>query len=170
MRRSLCAWLLSSCLVTVVFAAAEALHGADAVFATDDLGIVWGVQKLSATGTSNGDKATIWLRVVNRTGKYTHVAVDGVDPFSKKRERVTPVTPLGRDVNLAADRDSFADLTSREIHVYRSAADAAADTPAVTVFYLGVPDTVPEFSDKAKLDAWLRDAKLVSHPLKSLSK
>ncbi|MBL8310365.1 MAG: hypothetical protein JNL19_08080 [Burkholderiales bacterium] len=143
--------------------AAVALHGADAVFATDDVGVVWAVQKQSTS-----DKATVWLRVVNRTGKFTHVAIDGVDPFSKKRERVTPVTVFSADLRVGVDRETFVDLTSREIHLFRSAADATANQPAVTVFYLGVPDTVPEFTDALKLEAYLRDAKLVSHSLKTL--
>ena len=79
-----------------------------------------------------------WLRVVNTGRKFSHVAIDGVDPFSKKRERVEKGVALGAEARIESDRDSFADFTSREIHFYRSEADWRADKPAVTVYYLGV--------------------------------
>jgi hypothetical protein len=168
-RAAVLRWLLALAIglsaTNLVWAQTEEIHGSGAVFASDDIGIVWAVHK-----QATGDKATVWWRIVNRKAKFSHVSMDGVDPFSKKRERVTPTVALSAELNLSSDRDTFADLTSRQIHFYLNAADAQADKPAVTVYYLGVPDTVPEFTDEAKMNAYLREAKLVSHALKTLTK
>ncbi len=147
---------------------AVALHGADAVFAAGDVAVVWAVLKQPTADKS--DRAAVWLRVVNTGRKFSHVAIDGVDPFSKKRERVEKGVALGAEARIESDRDSFADFTSREIHFYRSEADWRADKPAVTVYYLGVPDTTPEFASRDAMDRYLSTAKLVSHHPTELKK
>jgi hypothetical protein len=136
----------------------EALHGADGIFVVPDAAIVWAVLK-----QPSGDKATVWLRVVNSTRKFSHVAVDGVDPFSKKRERIEAGTRLETEARIASDRDTFSDLPSREVHFYRTETDWRTSTPALTVYYLGVPDTTPEFSTRAAMDEYFSTVRLTSH-------
>lgn len=136
----------------------EALHGADGIFVLPDVAIVWAVLK-----QPSGDKATVWLRVVNSTGKFSHVAIDGVDPFSKKRERVEAGAKLAAEARIASDRDTFSDLPSREVHLYRTEADLRANKPALTVYYLGVPDTTPEFATRAAMDDYFNTVRLISH-------
>jgi len=145
-----------------------ALHGADAVFAAADVAVVWAVLKQPTA--EKPDRAAVWLRVVNTARKFSHVAIDGVDPFSKQRQRVEKGVALGAEARIESDRDSFADFTSREIHLYRSEADWRADKPALTVYYLGVPDTTPEFSSREAMDRYLAAAKLVSHHPTELKK
>jgi hypothetical protein len=41
--------------------------------------------------------------------------------------------------------------------LFDSAAHAQANAPQLVVYYLGVPDTTPEFADAAKLDASLSE-------------
>ena len=137
---------------------AEALHGADGIFVSPDVAIVWAVLK-----QPSGDKATVWLRVVNSARKFSHISVDGVDPFSQKRERVEAGMPLVSEVRIQSDRDTFSDLPSREVHFYRTEGDWKADKPGLTVYYLGVPDTTPEFSERSVLDDYLKTARLVPH-------
>ena len=137
----------------------ESLHGAHEIFVSPDAAIVWAVLK-----APTGDIATVWLRIVNTTKKFSHISIDGVDPFSKKRERVQPGIPLQAEARIQSDRDTFSDLPSREVHFYRSEADLRAETPALTVYYLGVPDQTPELSTRAALDNYLSAAKLVLNP------
>ena len=106
----------------------EALHGADGIFVVPDVAIVWAVLK-----QPTGDKATVWLRIINSTRKFSHVSIDGVDPFSKKRERVEAGTKLEAEARLASDRDTFSDLPSREVHFYRTEADLRVNKPTLTV-------------------------------------
>ncbi len=136
----------------------ERLHGADGIFVVPHVAIVWAVLK-----QPTGDKATVWLRVVNSTRKFTHVSIDGVDPFSKKRERIEAGTKLETEARIASDRDTFSDLPSREVHLYRTEADLRANKPALTVYYLGVPDTTPEFSTRAAMDEYFNTVRLTSH-------
>lgn len=136
----------------------EAMHGADGIFVVPDAAIVWAVMK-----QPTGDKATVWLRIVNSTRKFSHVAIDGVDPFSKKRERVAAGTKLEGEARIGSDRDTFSDLPSREVHLYRTDADLLANKPTLTVYYLGVPDTTPEFSTRAAMDEYFNTVRLTSH-------
>jgi alkylated DNA nucleotide flippase Atl1 len=140
----------------------EVLHGADGIFVSPDAAIVWAVLK-----QPTGDRATVWLRIVNSTRKFSHVAIDGVDPFSKKRERVEAGTRLEAEARIASDRDTFSDLPSREVHLYRTEADLRGNKPALTVYYLGVPDTTPEFSTRAAMDEYLNTARLMLHKVEA---
>lgn len=157
-RNSLAAILL--CVATSTFAQTphESQHGAHEIFVSPDAAIVWAVLK-----APTGDKAAVWLRIVNTAKKFSHISIDGVDPFSKIRERVQPGIPLQTEARIESDRDSFSDLPSREVHFYRSEADLRAEKPTLTVYYLGVPDQAPEFSTRAALDSYFSKVKLVSH-------
>ena len=158
--------LLLMMLLTLLFALGtgyaqvkeEALHGADGIFVSPDVAIVWAVLK-----QPTGDKAAVWLRVVNSTKKFTHVSIDGVDPFTKKRERVFAGGKFDSEVRIPSDRDAFSDLPSREVHFYQSDVDWRADKRALTVYYLGVPDTTPEFTGRAALDQYFDTVRLVAH-------
>ena len=52
-------------------------------------------------------------------------------------------------------RAQFADTPRTEWAYYMSEGDAREGKPALVVYYLGIPDTTPEFADAAKLDAYL---------------
>ena len=66
--------------------------------------------------------------------------------------------PLGEQLEVRIPRATFAEFPRREIRFYRTEADWQAKRPALTIFYLGVPDTTPEFLSEAALDAYLTDA------------
>mgnify|MGYP003383251280 CR=1 FL=1 len=164
---ALVAILLSALLAptasqTITPAAVESVHGADGVFVSADLAIIWAVLKES--GPAN-DKASVWLRIVNRSGAFSQLSIDGVDPFTNTRTRLESGVALTQELRLAADRALFSRLPSRELHFYRTHADLQADRPALNVYYLGVPDTTPEFKTKAAMDAYLDSARLVAHPV-----
>ncbi len=148
--------------ISYVQAKEEVLHGADGIFVAPDAAIVWAVLK-----QPTGDKATVWLRVVNRNRKFSYVAVDGVDPFTKKRERVEAGIKLEAEARIASDRDTFSDLPSREVHLYRTEADLRGGKPVLTVYYLGVPDTTPEFSTRAAMDEYFNTVRLMSHKVEA---
>ena len=143
--------LLLAVLTLPLFAQGPAvLHGADSVFAGPDLGIVWGVLKGEAE-----DRTMVVIRVSNPAGRYAHVSVDGIDPFTQRRVALVEGMTLGARADIRAPRASFADLPRREIHVYESGVDWRTDRPSLTVYYLGVPDTTPEFTTEAALETYL---------------
>jgi hypothetical protein len=150
-------------------AAVEAIHGADGVFVSPDIAIVWAVLKEPAVvkepAQTTGDRAAVWLRIVNRSRAFSRLSIDGVDPFTSTRERLESGVALAQEARIGADRGRFSDLPSRELHFYRSDDDWRAERPALNVYYLGVPDTTPEFSTRAAMDAYLDGARLVAHPV-----
>ena len=126
------------------------IHGESSEFAHPTLKLVWAVQR-----GATEDATTVVIRLVNSAGAYRTVRVDGVDPFTKDRVQLVTARDLGAMADLRILRSRFAAHPSAEIHLYRSAADERENRPALTVFYLGVPDTTPEFADAQRMEAYL---------------
>ena len=83
--------------------------------------------------------------------RYPWLAVTAIDPFSKQMQTVQRPVQLAGPFDLRIPRPQFADYPRTEFRLFDSAAHATADAPQVVVYYLGVPDTTPEFTDAAKL-------------------
>jgi hypothetical protein len=130
----------------------EVVHGADSLFVAPTVRIAWAVQK----GASE-ESTFVLLRIVNTDGRYRQVRLDGVDPFSKNRKVLVTARPLLASIDLTVPRSSFGEYPSCEIHLYRE--DAGDQAPSLTVYYLGVPDTTPEFATAQDAQAYL--AKMV---------
>lgn len=126
----------------------EVVHGAHSLFVAPTVKIAWTIRK----GAREEDTLVV-LRIVNRTGSYQQVRLDGVDPFSKARRVLVALRPLADKIDLTLPRSSFADFPSCEIHLF--AKDAAVAAPSLTVYYLGVPDTTPEFKTAQDAEAYL---------------
>ena len=60
-------------------------------------------------------------------------------------------------IDVRTPRAHFADIPRTELRLYESAAAAQNDVPTLVVFFLGVPDTTPEFATEDKLQAYLSD-------------
>lgn len=71
--------------------------------------------------------------------------------------------PLGNLLDIRTLRGTFADLPRREIHFY-TANDQHAQRPRLTVYFMGLPDTTPEFASEAALGKYLEEtlAKLLA--------
>jgi hypothetical protein len=154
MRRMAC---LSLALTTLAAGnpvrAQQEVHGADSIFVAPSVKIGWAVQK----GTGE-DTTLVIIRVVNSAGQYTQVRLDGVDPFSNSRKVLISPRPLQRRIDLSLRRSSFVDFPSSEVRLYRSQATADDQAPSLTVYYLGVPDTTPEFASAQDAEAYLAKA------------
>lgn len=142
--------LLLAALAVPLLAQGPVVHGADSVFAAGDVGIVWSVLKNEAE-----ERTLVVIRVSNPSGRYAYLSVEGVDPFTQRRAALVEGMPIGARADIVTPRASFADLPRREIHLYASAVDWRAGRPGLTVYYLGVPDTTPEFTTEAALEAYL---------------
>jgi hypothetical protein len=141
-----------ACLFAVLLLAGPSLaagaplevHGEDSLFVGHGVGIAWAVLR----GPTEAETQVI-IRIVPRGGSFAYVRVEGVDPFSRKRQALLEGRPLAEGLDVRSPRGTFADLPRREIHLYRTAADWRVGQPSVTVYYLGVPDTTPEFASEA---------------------
>jgi len=126
------------------------VHGADSAFSGQGIEIVWGVLKSEAE-----ERTMVVIRVTNPEGRFAYLRIDGVDPFTQRRTTLTDSLPIGARADIRTPRSSFADWPRREIHLYATEADWRAGQSSLTVYYLGVPDTTPEFTSEAALDSYL---------------
>jgi hypothetical protein len=133
--------------------AQEKVHGANSVFIAPTVKIGWAIQK----GASE-DTTLVVIRVVDGANQYRQVRLDGVDPFNNRRKVLISSRPLGGKIDLSVPRSSFADFPSSEIHLFRSELAAEGQPPNLTVYYLGVPDTTPEFTSALDVEAYLGKA------------
>jgi len=155
LRRVVCLSLSLAMLAAGTFVdAQEKVHGANSLFVAPTVKVAWVVQK------GESEQATlVVMRVVNRFGQYRQVRLDGVDPFSNTRKVLISAQALGESIDLSLPRSGFADFPSCEIHLYRSETAAAAEMePSLTIYYLGVPDTTPEFASAREAQAYLAKA------------
>jgi hypothetical protein len=129
--------------------AQEIVHGADSLFVSPSVKLAWAVKR----GASETETLVI-IRVIAEAS-HRVIRLDGVDPFTKDRKAFVAARPLDREADLSVPRASFADHPSTEIHFFVNAEDAAANKPKLTVFYLGVPDTTPEFAHAGEAEAYL---------------
>lgn len=129
------------------------VHGADSVFADPGVAIAWGVLKGAVE-----EQTQVVIRIVPLGGTYQYARVEAVDPFTRERRPVLDGRPLADRVDVRSPRGTFADFPRREVHLYRTADDWRTRKPALTVYYLGVPDTTPEFTTEEALSAYLASA------------
>jgi hypothetical protein len=143
---------LCCCAAAALAQAPREAHGSHDAYAAPGVALAWGVLR-------GADEATtgIVIRIVVDPSAYPWLAVTAIDPFTKKEQPMQgPVEPAG-PFDLRIPRAQFADYPRTELRLFDSAAHAQANAPQLVVYYLGVPDTTPEFSDAAKLDASLSE-------------
>jgi len=126
-----------------------AVHGADSIFVSPAVKLAWAVRR----GASEVE-TLVAVRIIASDASFRVIRVDGVDPFSKDRKVFVAARPLDRTTDLTIPRAQFADHPSTEIRFFQGPDDVAADRPKFTVFYLGVPDTTPEFPTLRDVEAY----------------
>ena len=142
-------WLVAAAM-SVSARSQETVHGADSLFVSPTVKIAWAVHK----GASE-ESTTVVIRVLNSADAYRQIRLDGVDPFSKQRKVLAATQSLARQLDLSVSRGLFAEFPSCEIHFFTSNAPSGDGPPSLTVYYLGVPDTTPEFASMQAADAYL---------------
>jgi len=131
---------------------AREAHGVGDAYAEPGVAIAWAVLRGPTDAGAN-----VVVRVRADPAPYIMIAARGTNPFSQQQQSLLGTTPLAGSVELRAPRAQFAEFPRTELRFYASTAAAQADAPARIVFYLGVPDTTPEFLDEAKMEAYLAD-------------
>ena len=127
----------------------QQIHGENSSFLGQGVAMVWGVLR----GVREEDTQAV-LRIVPAGGEYAAVSVEGVDPFSGTRQDLQPRRPLSPRMDVWSLRSTFADLPRREIHFY-AMDDGQVGPPTLTVYFMGLPDTTPEFGSEAALLGYL---------------
>lgn len=124
-------------------------HGVGDAYAAPGVALAWGILR-------GADEAAtrVVVRIVADPHLYPFVAAIGINPFSKGEQALLPRTQTEGSVEIRVPRAQYADFPRSEIRFYGA---AATDAPALVVFYLGVPDTTPEFATETNLNAYLTD-------------
>ena len=125
-------------------------HGAGDAFARDGVSIVWAVLR-----GVNEDQTLVRLRVSADISRYTHFAVIGINPFSKDEALLVAPRAAASPATVTISRARFAQFPRTDVRFFSSERDVAAGRPTLVIFYLGVPDTTPEFESEAKLTRYL---------------
>jgi hypothetical protein len=124
-------------------------HGVGDAYAAPGVVVAWAILRAADEAASQ-----VVVRIVADPGVYPAVAAIGSNPFSKSEQALLPRTQTKGSVEIRVPRVQYADLPRTEIRFYDA---TATDAPALVVFYLGVPDTTPEFATEANLNAYLTD-------------
>jgi len=127
----------------------ESVHGSADAFSAKGVAMAWAVRR-GATEAAT----TVVVRVVT-DATYPWLAVGGVDPFTKQEQAISLAKAVGGWLDVRIPRSQFADTPRTEWMLYPSERAAKSGHPSLVVYFLGVPDTTPEFADDAKLDAYL---------------
>ena len=123
------------------------MHGMSDAFAAPGVALAWGV--LRGTGDA---PAVVDVRIAVDPMTYPRVSVIGRDPFSS-RERLLAASLTAGLTDLRVARTTFERYPRTEFRFFATAKREAGETPALIVYFLGVPDTTPEFPNEARLDA-----------------
>ena len=152
--------LVLACLGLVCVAAAPGaatepqreIHGMADAYADQGVALAWAVLR----GTDEATTVVV-VRIVADPSLYPIVGATGSNPFSQAARSLLPATPNAGSVELRAARAHFADFPRTELRFYGSVSTAQSDVPRLVVYFLGVPDTTPEFATEASLAAYLAD-------------
>ncbi len=150
-RRRLLAVTLAPLAIVAGPAWAQAVvHGADSLYASSTVKLAWAVVKGGSEQTTR-----VILRIIDVAGAYRFVRADGVDPFTKGRATFADPRALPGRIDLSIPRARFADFPSLELMLDADPQKLAPGQAALTVYYLGVPDTTPEFLSDGEASAYL---------------
>ena len=130
----------------------RAVHGSADIYSMPGLAIAWGVLR-----GANEAAAVVVVRIVVDPVEYRSIAATGSDPFTQRTKALLPATPVAGPIDLRVPRAHFADYPRTDLRFYASPPVGESPLPKLVVFYLGVPDTTPEFASEAALDAYLAD-------------
>ena len=128
------------------------VHGVADAYAGPGMALAWGILR-------GADEAStqVVIRIMADPQIYSAVAAVGRNPFSERQQTLLSATPTAGVVDVRVPRPQYADFPRTELRFYGSPGALQAGTPALLVFYLGVPDTTPEFATEANLNAYFVD-------------
>ena len=146
---------LVAALVLIVSGPAAAqraplVHGADAIFTGAGVRVVWSVLRASDEAST-----LVVITVSAREPSVGAVAAEGVDPFSGARVPRAGPASLARPAVLRVPRGAFAEHPRTELLLASRLDDLRAGREAQIVYFTGVPDATPEFTDEGARAAWV---------------
>jgi hypothetical protein len=130
--------------------ATRAVHGSADIFTAPGVTLAWGVVR----GATEAATLVVVRITVNREA-FGSASVVGIDPFTQKEQTLLPPTAMAPGIDVRVPRSQFADFPRTEFRLFASGPPAPNDAPRLVVYYLGVPDTTPEFASEQALETYL---------------
>lgn len=134
---------------------APLLHGSLDIFSAEGIELAWAITK-SSQG-QDPEKDVVSLRIVRKDKKIGALTVLGVDPFTGNQNSVFKAAFSDRFLEIQFPRSHFADYPKTEIYFFSSSEEEKKNAPSFIVYYMGVPDTTPEFLDEEKMEKYLTE-------------
>jgi hypothetical protein len=131
-------------------------HGADSLFEKEGIVILWAILK-----GSTEESSWVYVKIIQTVegpASFQLFGVEAVDPFSNQKEWVVKGEPLKKENMVKSIRASFREKTARRVLFYEKVEDLLKEKPAMIVYYLGVPDTSPEFMTEKEIENYFRQA------------
>ncbi|MBL8363369.1 MAG: hypothetical protein JNN18_22985 [Rubrivivax sp.] len=132
-------------------AAPREVHGASDVYAEPGLALAWAV--LQAGASADPGDAIVVLTIELDPARFAQIEVQGRDPFGSGRRTWRERSASAPTVAVSALRRQIDDVPRTEVRLYA----ANATEPALLVYYVGVPDTTPEYRTPMLLAAGVRE-------------
>lgn len=142
--------VVAGCLLAPLAGLAQALrevHGAHDAWAEAGLALAWGVLR----GRSETDTRVL-LRIEADPQRHGRVTALGRDPFGGGTAELPLTMAADGSAQLNLPRSHFAEHPRTELRFFAP----GGSQPQLLVFYLGLPDTTPEFVTAGQLDTDLR--------------
>lgn len=131
-------------------AAPRAVHGSADIFAAAGVTLAWAVLR-GATEAAT----LVVVRIAANREAFASASVVGIDPFTQREQALLPPTATAPGIDVRVPRAQFADFPRTEFRLFASASPAPNDAPKLVIYYLGVPDTTPEFASGTALETYL---------------
>lgn len=126
------------------------VHGSADVFSAAGVTLAWGVLR----GASEAATVVV-MRIVADRDAFASAAVAGIDPFTQRQRPLLAVTAFNAGIDVRVPRAHFADFPRTEVRLFGAANADGTGAPKLVVYYLGVPDTTPEFPSETALESYL---------------
>ncbi|HER24987.1 MAG TPA: hypothetical protein ENO17_08070 [Candidatus Atribacteria bacterium] len=132
-------------------------HGADSFFKAKGISLFWAI--LKGTEESN---SWVYIKIINQENSlkpFYAFSLIATDPFSNSEEWIITGQKLTKENIIKLNRESFKKMMGKTFFFYQSEKieNYPSELPDMTVYYLSVPDTAPEFLDLEKLEAYFKD-------------
>ena len=127
-------------------------HGADSTFQIEGLVFMWAILR-----AADEPSTQVVLDIVQTSAaaeRYRFYTVIVEDPFTGENRTEVEAARLEEKNRVLRPRPEFQIFSNRRILLFTDERGVSRDRPELTVFYQGVPDTSPEFSDLDSLEAY----------------
>lgn len=132
--------------------------GGDAVFAGRGVAILWGVIRGPDEART---RVVVWTERLDAAAPWRLLSVQAADPLTGEREwvRLGAALEVNAPATVELPREAFVSKPSLRFLFYTHPGAVQRGRPGLVVFFVSIPDTVPEFASRAELEDYFRRAR-----------